>query len=146
VKKIKVLKDWSDKGHSNVTPKQHKTKETEYWSNRRPKRQNTKVKDDQCNKRPKWQKTKATEDQSVRGLKQQKTKVTRGQSDRRPKWQKTKVTENYSQHMSTHMRQNFFSISSDKRATCFKHLCRKTTVLSCHKCLLNTGVDKINNI
>jgi hypothetical protein len=25
-------------------------------------------------------------------------------------------------------------------------LCRKTTVLCCHRCLINTGVEKINNI
>jgi hypothetical protein len=24
--------------------------------------------------------------------------------------------------------------------------CRKTTFLSCHKCLINTGVEKMNNI
>jgi hypothetical protein len=27
----------------------------------------------------------------------------------------------------------------------FKHLCRKTVVLSCHRCLINTGVEQINN-
>jgi hypothetical protein len=27
-----------------------------------------------------------------------------------------------------------------------KHQCRKTTVLSCHRCLINTGVEKMNNI
>jgi hypothetical protein len=28
----------------------------------------------------------------------------------------------------------------------FRHLRRKATVLSCHPCLINTGVGKINNI
>jgi hypothetical protein len=27
-----------------------------------------------------------------------------------------------------------------------RHLCMKTTVLSCRRCLLNTGVEKMNNI
>ncbi len=26
------------------------------------------------------------------------------------------------------------------------HQCRKTTVLSYHRCLINTGVEKMNNI
>ncbi len=26
------------------------------------------------------------------------------------------------------------------------HQCRKTTVLSCHRCLIKTGVEKMNNI
>jgi len=26
------------------------------------------------------------------------------------------------------------------------HLCRKTTVLSCHRHLINSGVEKMNNI
>ncbi len=25
-----------------------------------------------------------------------------------------------------------------------RHLCRKTVVLSCHRCLINTGVEKMN--
>jgi hypothetical protein len=29
---------------------------------------------------------------------------------------------------------------------CIRHQCRKTTVLSCLRCLINTGVEKINNI
>jgi hypothetical protein len=29
------------------------------------------------------------------------------------------------------------------RPACIRHQCRKTTVLSCHRCLINTGVDKI---
>ncbi len=32
------------------------------------------------------------------------------------------------------------------RTTCNRHLCRKMTVLSYHRCLINTGVEKINNI
>ncbi len=27
-----------------------------------------------------------------------------------------------------------------------RHQCRKATVLSCHRCLINTGVEKMNNI
>ncbi len=27
-----------------------------------------------------------------------------------------------------------------------RHQCRKTTILSCHICLINTGVEKMNNI
>jgi hypothetical protein len=27
-----------------------------------------------------------------------------------------------------------------------RHLCRKTAVLSCHRCLINTGVEKMNCI
>jgi len=27
-----------------------------------------------------------------------------------------------------------------------RHQCRKTTVLSCHRCLINTGVEKMNFI
>ncbi len=26
------------------------------------------------------------------------------------------------------------------------HQCRKTTVLRCHRCLINTGIEKMNNI
>ncbi len=25
-----------------------------------------------------------------------------------------------------------------------RHICRKTTVLSCHRCLINTGIEKTN--
>jgi hypothetical protein len=27
-----------------------------------------------------------------------------------------------------------------------RHYCRKTIVLSCHRCLINSGVEKMNNI
>ncbi len=27
-----------------------------------------------------------------------------------------------------------------------RHQCKKTTVLSCHRCLINTGVEKMNYI
>ncbi len=27
-----------------------------------------------------------------------------------------------------------------------RHLCRKTTALSCHRCLIKNGVEKINNV
>jgi hypothetical protein len=29
--------------------------------------------------------------------------------------------------------------------THIRHQCRKTAVLSCHRCLINTGVEKVNN-
>jgi len=29
---------------------------------------------------------------------------------------------------------------------CVRHQCRITTVLSCHRCLINTGVEKMNYI
>ncbi len=29
----------------------------------------------------------------------------------------------------------------DNRTAHIRHLCRKTTVLSCHRCLINTGVE-----
>jgi hypothetical protein len=29
---------------------------------------------------------------------------------------------------------------------CIRHQCRKTTVLSCHRGLINTGVEKVSNI
>ncbi len=32
------------------------------------------------------------------------------------------------------------------RTTHKRHLCRKTTVFSCHRCLIKTGVIKLNNI
>ncbi len=35
---------------------------------------------------------------------------------------------------------------ASNRTTHVRHLCRKTTFLSCHRCLINTGVEKVNNI
>ncbi len=32
------------------------------------------------------------------------------------------------------------------RTACIRHQCRKTTVKSCHRCLINTGVEKMNSI
>ncbi len=32
------------------------------------------------------------------------------------------------------------------RTAHIRHQCRKTIVLSCHRCLINTGVEKMNNI
>jgi hypothetical protein len=32
------------------------------------------------------------------------------------------------------------------RIACIRHQCRKAAVLSCHGCLINTGVEKMNNI
>jgi len=36
--------------------------------------------------------------------------------------------------------------SGTNRTTHMRHQCRKTTALSCHRCLINTGVEKMNNI
>jgi len=36
-----------------------------------------------------------------------------------------------------------FSIN---RTACIRHQCRKTTVLSCHRCLINSGVEKEQHI
>ncbi len=30
------------------------------------------------------------------------------------------------------------------RRACIRHLCKKTNVLRCHRCLINTGVEKMN--
>ncbi len=38
------------------------------------------------------------------------------------------------------------NVSSLSRRAHIRHQCRKTTVLSCHRCLINTGVEKMNNI
>jgi len=32
------------------------------------------------------------------------------------------------------------------RTARIKHQCRKMTVISCHRCLINIGVEKVNNI
>ncbi len=32
---------------------------------------------------------------------------------------------------------------SQNRTTCISHKCRKTTLFSCHRCLISTGVEKI---
>jgi hypothetical protein len=32
------------------------------------------------------------------------------------------------------------------RRACIRHQCRETTILSCHRCLIHTGVEKMNNI
>ncbi len=34
----------------------------------------------------------------------------------------------------------------DNRTAHIRHQCRKTTVLSCQRCLINTGIEKMNNI
>jgi hypothetical protein len=39
--------------------------------------------------------------------------------------------------------QNFLFVN---RTPCIRHLCRKTIVLSCQRYLINTGVEKMNNI
>jgi hypothetical protein len=36
--------------------------------------------------------------------------------------------------------------TSDNRRARIRTQCKKTTVLICHSCLINTGVEKINNI
>ena len=33
-----------------------------------------------------------------------------------------------------------------RRTACIRHLCRKTADLNCHRCLINTGIEKMNNI
>ena len=38
------------------------------------------------------------------------------------------------------------SITAHNRTARIRHQCRKTIVLSCHRCLFNTGVEKMNNI
>ncbi len=35
---------------------------------------------------------------------------------------------------------------SNNRTVHIRHQCRKTTVLGCHRCLINTGVEKMNYI
>ncbi len=37
-------------------------------------------------------------------------------------------------------------VSDKNRTAHIRHQCKKTTVLSCHWCLINTGVEKMNNI
>jgi hypothetical protein len=32
------------------------------------------------------------------------------------------------------------------RTACIRNLCRKTTVLNCHRCPINNGIEKMNNI
>jgi hypothetical protein len=34
----------------------------------------------------------------------------------------------------------------DNMRACIRHQCMKTTFLSCHRCLLKTGIEKISNI
>jgi hypothetical protein len=41
-------------------------------------------------------------------------------------------------HFNTYL--CFFPLFLDNRTACSRHLCRKTIVLSCHRCLINTGV------
>ena len=38
------------------------------------------------------------------------------------------------------------NIFAKNRTACIRHQCKKTTVLSCHRCIINTGVEKMNNI
>ncbi len=33
---------------------------------------------------------------------------------------------------------------SNNRTACVRHICRKTTVLSCHRCLINTNEQRLN--
>ncbi len=41
----------------------------------------------------------------------------------------------------------FENVGQINRTACIRHQCRKaTTVLSCQRCLINTSVEKINNI
>ncbi len=41
---------------------------------------------------------------------------------------------------------NIILLIVDNGTSHIRHQCRKTTVLSCHRCLINTGVEKMNNI
>jgi hypothetical protein len=47
-------------------------------------------------------------------------------------------------HLSgkTSIRPPFLSNRTER----IRHQCRKTNVLSCHRCLINTGVEKMKNI
>jgi hypothetical protein len=46
-----------------------------------------------------------------------------------------------------HASKEFFHVSINPNGTPhIRHQCRKTVVLSCHRCLLNSGVEKMNNI
>ncbi len=38
------------------------------------------------------------------------------------------------------------ALTSFNRPARTGHQCRKTILLSCHRCLINTGVEKMNNI
>jgi hypothetical protein len=40
----------------------------------------------------------------------------------------------------------FTNIKAANKTAHISHLCRKTTALRCHRCLINTGVEKMNNI
>jgi hypothetical protein len=40
----------------------------------------------------------------------------------------------------------FVTDKGDNRTARIRCICRKTTVLRCHRCLINTGVEKMNNI
>jgi hypothetical protein len=46
-----------------------------------------------------------------------------------------------------HTQQDSLTLQSNHIGTAqIRHQCRKTAVLSCHSCLINTGVEKMNNI
>jgi hypothetical protein len=38
------------------------------------------------------------------------------------------------------------ALTRNNRTVHIRHLCRKTAVLNCHRCLLNKGVEKMNYI
>ncbi len=38
------------------------------------------------------------------------------------------------------------SVKGGNRTACITHQCRKTNALSCDRCLINIGDEKINNI
>ncbi len=59
-------------------------------------------------------------------------------------WCKNKNFER-DQHISAKTEHlGLLELTCCNRTTCNRHLCRKTTVLSCHRCLINTGVEKMN--
>jgi len=55
------------------------------------------------------------------------------------------ITDSYPMKIPANMPLNCKKNCSNRTA-CIKHQCRKTTVLSCHRCLINTGVEKMKNI
>jgi hypothetical protein len=44
------------------------------------------------------------------------------------------------------LKQSEPALTRNNRIAYIRHLCRKTAVLNCHRCLINTGVEKMNHI
>ncbi len=53
-------------------------------------------------------------------------------------------------NLKTHLKQHFgylpLAFKIPNWTTCIRHQCMKTTVFSCHRCLINIGVEKANSI